>query len=431
MTVVGLGKRVQIFISEDDRVGGRSLATTLLEHLRKEGAAGAIVTRGVAGFGTHGRLRTASLADLVSPLPLVVTWIDTPDRVDRLLPSVAGLVREGLITVEDVSIVQYSHRQLDALTASLRVADVMTTEVVTTGPETSLPAVVELVIGRTFRAVPIIGEEGLLVGIVTNTDLTERGGLPARIELLAALDPESRRELLQPLSERRAADVMTLTPIAIRPASPLQQAIALMLEYRVKRLPVVEAAGRLVGIVSRTDVLGAMGTAYPAPVEAEPGDALVTVGAQAGPPTETGRPPLTLQDLLGRHVPVVREDARLAEVLDVVVSTRLNRAVVIDGQGHVRGVVSDGDVLQRLDPRARQSILEVLMGRGRLVHASAARTTAAELMSPAAPVAPSMTIEAAARLMIEGRHKILPVVDDQGVLIGMVDRSHLLAQAAP
>ena len=70
------------------------------------------------------------------------------------------------------------------------------------------------------------------------------------------------------------------------------------------------------------------------------------------------------------------------------------------------------------------------MGRGRLVQASAASTTAAELMSPAVSVTPTTTLATAARLMIEGRYKILPVVDDQGILVGMVDRSHLLAQAA-
>jgi CBS domain-containing protein len=123
----------------------------------------------------------------------------------------------------------------------------------------------------------------------------------------------------------------------------------------------------------------------------------------------------------------VREDARLAEVLDVVVSTRLNRAVVIDAQGHVKGVISDADLLQRLNPRLRSGVLGALMRRGRLVPDEAARTTAAELMTaPALTVAPDTPIEEAARRMVEARRKILPIIDADGTLLGIVDRAHLL-----
>src|SRR5437762_1636278 len=103
MDIVGLGKRVQIFIDEGDSVAGKSLYSTVLQRLHDEGAAGATVTRGIAGFGAHSRIHTAGLADVASPLPLVITWIDAPDRVERLLPMICRLVREGLITVEDVS----------------------------------------------------------------------------------------------------------------------------------------------------------------------------------------------------------------------------------------------------------------------------------------------------------------------------------------
>src|SRR5207249_1154867 len=114
-------------------------------------------------------------------------------------------------------------------------------------------------------------------------------------------------------------------------------------------------------------------------------------------------------DVMTRNVPVVREDARLAEVLDAVVSTRLNRAVVIDGQGHVKGVISDADVLKRLNPRLRSGVLGALMRRGRMVPDEAARTTAGELMTaPAVTVTPDTPTDKAARVMLEARRKVLP-----------------------
>lgn len=110
MTLDGEGKRVQVFIDENDHVKGQSLYLVILETLRNGGAAGATVTRGIAGFGAHSRIHTARLADIFQSLPLVITWVDAADIVERLLPTITDLVQEGLITVEDVHILKYSHR---------------------------------------------------------------------------------------------------------------------------------------------------------------------------------------------------------------------------------------------------------------------------------------------------------------------------------
>jgi CBS domain-containing protein len=187
-----------------------------------------------------------------------------------------------------------------------------------------------------------------------------------------------------------------------------------MLERGLKRLPVLDADGRLVGMLSRLDLLRALGESYPAPDDA---------GKASGAPVVVG-------DVMSRHVPVVRQEARLAEVLDVVVSTRLNRAVVIDGAGRVQGVISDADVLHRLESHAHPGVLGTLMRHSRMVPDEAARTTAAEMMrAPALTVTPDTPIREAARRMVDERRKILPVVDASGVLVGIVDRAHLLTAA--
>jgi len=110
MMIAGIGKRVQIYIDEGDTIHGRALYLAIVERLHEEGAAGATVTRGIAGFGAHSRIHSARLVDIVSPLPLVITWVDTPQQVDRLLASICEMVTEGLVTVEEVSIAKYSHR---------------------------------------------------------------------------------------------------------------------------------------------------------------------------------------------------------------------------------------------------------------------------------------------------------------------------------
>jgi uncharacterized protein len=110
--VEGPGKRVRIYIGEQDRAAGshKPLWEDLLTLLREEGAAGATMFRGLAGFGAHSRLHIARVADLVPDLPVAVEWIDTPEQVERLLPRICERVASGTITIEDLTIVKHTHR---------------------------------------------------------------------------------------------------------------------------------------------------------------------------------------------------------------------------------------------------------------------------------------------------------------------------------
>jgi PII-like signaling protein len=110
--VEGPGKRVRIYVGEHDRAAGshKPLWEDVLGLLRDEGAAGATMFRGLAGFGAHSHLHLARLADVVPDLPLVIEWIDTPNQVERLLPDVCRLVHTGTITVDDLTIVKHTPR---------------------------------------------------------------------------------------------------------------------------------------------------------------------------------------------------------------------------------------------------------------------------------------------------------------------------------
>jgi len=101
------GIRVRAYFGERDRHGHGTLWHALLTLLREEGAAGATVTRGVAGYGAHSVIHTASIVDLSSDLPLILEWIDAPDQVHRLLPRLEAMLQGGLITTDPVTIVRY------------------------------------------------------------------------------------------------------------------------------------------------------------------------------------------------------------------------------------------------------------------------------------------------------------------------------------
>ncbi|MBX6342109.1 MAG: CBS domain-containing protein, partial [Thermomicrobiaceae bacterium] len=144
-------------------------------------------------------------------------------------------------------------------------------------------------------------------------------------------------------------------------------------------------------------------------------------------------------DGVAREVPTVRADAPLGDVLAAVISTRLNRAVVVDDAGRPVGVITDAELLRRLDPEAQAGLAQVLMRRLPFRHGTPEEraewrfqtgTRAADLMlTPVVTVTASTPIPEAIRRMVERRYKILPVVDDEGRLIGMVDRADLLRAA--
>ena len=103
----GRGIRVRAYFGERDRQGGKPLWSALLDYLRSHGAAGATVTRGVAGYGAHSKIHAASIVDLSSDLPLVLEWIDSDARVAELLPGFEAMLQGGMITTDPVTIIRY------------------------------------------------------------------------------------------------------------------------------------------------------------------------------------------------------------------------------------------------------------------------------------------------------------------------------------
>ena len=107
MMIEGDAKRVTVYIGEADRWHHKPLHTAIVEMLRAEGCAGATVVKGVEGFGKASRIHTASVLRLSQDLPVIVTLVDTPERVERVLPKIDEMVGGGLVVVEDVHVRRY------------------------------------------------------------------------------------------------------------------------------------------------------------------------------------------------------------------------------------------------------------------------------------------------------------------------------------
>jgi CBS-domain-containing membrane protein/PII-like signaling protein len=415
MNIVGTGRRVRIYTGETSQWGRKPLFLALLEFLRAEGAAGATVMRGVAGFGANSRIHTATILRLSEDLPMIIDWVDAPERVERLLPHICEMVAEGLVTVEEVQVAGYSHRPVRAdVPEHLRVVDVMSHDVASVRPETGVKDLVGLLIGRDYRAVPVVDEAERVIGIITNGDLVQRGGLAMRLELLATASREAIQHELAALASngRTAADIMTGEVVTVAPDISVLDAARLMAQRRLKRLPVVDTTGHLLGIVSRVDLLRTVAQGYPAP-EQQPRQA---------------RPARRVADVMRTQVPLVSLQASLPEVIDAIVSTRLNRAVVVDEQHRVVGIVTDAELVRRLGERP--GIVTSLMRPAAAVPLSNDVKVSDLMISDVVTTRPEVEVEVAMREMLAQQRKILPVVDDQERLIGIVDRLDLLQAIA-
>jgi len=98
-----------IYMGERDKWRGRPLYATIVETLKEEGIAGATVVRGVAGFGAHRHIHTASILRLSEDLPLCIHVVDKPEKIAHAIDLVGPMVTEGLIVVKDIQALKYTH----------------------------------------------------------------------------------------------------------------------------------------------------------------------------------------------------------------------------------------------------------------------------------------------------------------------------------
>lgn len=142
----------------------------------------------------------------------------------------------------------------------------MTTDVLAFRPDTPVTEAMEAMVARGVSGAPVVDDDGRVVGVVSTGDLIVREANvhgPTVISILGALIPlpSSERHYLEDLHKALGAtvgDVMNDEPVTIGPEATLEEAATLMHDRGVSRLPVVDDEGRLVGIISRADIVRAM-----------------------------------------------------------------------------------------------------------------------------------------------------------------------------
>jgi CBS domain-containing protein len=141
----------------------------------------------------------------------------------------------------------------------MKAADIMTRNVVTVAPDTSVPEIAALLLLNRISALPVVDEAGCVLGIVSEGDLLGRppAGSP-RASWLRLFDENA--VLLEEIATARhlkAREVMTKPAVTVGEDTPIEVLATLMRRRRIKRVPILRD-GKLAGIVSRADLLDAL-----------------------------------------------------------------------------------------------------------------------------------------------------------------------------
>jgi CBS-domain-containing membrane protein len=136
-----------------------------------------------------------------------------------------------------------------------RVRDVMTQDVVTVDEHASFKEVARLLSERRVSALPVLDGEARVVGIVSEADLLLKEEFPEGPPEGHLFEGRRRRHARVKAAGSTAAEVMTSPAVTIGPDASIPEAARLLHHHGIKRLPVVDPAGPLLGIVSRADLL--------------------------------------------------------------------------------------------------------------------------------------------------------------------------------
>ena len=107
MKTESMARLLTIYINSADHHRGTPLFAAIVHLCHDHGMAGAPVFRAMEGYGSSGHIHTTRLLELGENLPVRIEIIDTPERIEAILPLLDGMIAQGLVTLSDVQVRQY------------------------------------------------------------------------------------------------------------------------------------------------------------------------------------------------------------------------------------------------------------------------------------------------------------------------------------
>jgi CBS domain-containing protein len=143
----------------------------------------------------------------------------------------------------------------------MKVADIMTRQVISVRPDTRVGEIARIFREYSLSGLPVVTADGDLEGIITELDMVKRHARPQMPDFLPLLGvyvplrTKEYRESLRRITGVVAQDIMTTPVNTITPEASIEDAATVMVSNRSNPLPVVDEGGKMIGIISRTDIL--------------------------------------------------------------------------------------------------------------------------------------------------------------------------------
>ena len=152
---------------------------------------------------------------------------------------------------------------------ALSVSKIMSRKVVSVTPETPLSKAVNLMLDGGFAGLPVVNENSVVIGILTDYDLTIKGSalhLPTFLKLIKEFeiykkDSSLIRDDLEKILKMKVSDAMNAEPLVLKENTSVEEAVKTFGEHhRVNPIPIVDESNKLVGIISRRDIIKLFGS---------------------------------------------------------------------------------------------------------------------------------------------------------------------------
>ncbi|MGA9756096.1 MAG: CBS domain-containing protein [Desulfobaccales bacterium] len=148
---------------------------------------------------------------------------------------------------------------LERLSREVTAAEIMTTDVVAVNPDTPVAEVAAAMGRRGVSGLPVVDAEHKVVGVISEIDFLTHMGVtePKNFMSLVAGCLKTKGCVALPIKRSLAADIMTSPAVTVAPDTPVRTIAALLTDRGINRAPVTDPAGRLLGLVSRGDIVKA------------------------------------------------------------------------------------------------------------------------------------------------------------------------------
>ncbi|MDA8164013.1 MAG: CBS domain-containing protein [Desulfobacteraceae bacterium] len=144
----------------------------------------------------------------------------------------------------------------------LKARDIMTREVLTVTPEMPVEQLADLLWEHRISGAPVLDESGKLVAVATESDLidqTKKVHIPTVAAILDSIivleNPHKLDEEIRKMAGSRVKDIATRKLVTVTTEAPLDEIASIMARQRVHTLPVVDAEGKLVGVIGKSDII--------------------------------------------------------------------------------------------------------------------------------------------------------------------------------